>query len=117
MHLRIVNVTIAPGKTGDYWDWAAEIIALWDRHGIRRAGGPYRMANSRGQDVGIWLTVHDSAEAGRDEFARMYATEEGKALIARRPPLVADTTFSTGEDWSPPGEAPELPGDVRALGG
>jgi hypothetical protein len=117
MHLRIVNVTIAPGRTEDYWAWAGEIIALWDRHGIRRAGGPYRAKSPAGADVGIWLTVHDSAERAQHEFGAMYATPEGKALIDRRPPLVAETTFSTGDDWDPSqGAPPMLPPDLTRLG-
>jgi hypothetical protein len=101
MQLRTVRVTIAPGKTGDYWAWARDIVALWDAHGIKRAGGPYALKGPAGEDVALWLTVHDDESEIRGEFQAMYAGGRGKELIELRPPLVSETTSSLSEDWNP----------------
>ena len=94
MILRAVYVNIAPGRTDDYWAWTREILALWDAHGIRRHGGPYR-GHSDGSDTAVWLTLHESDEDAREEFRVMYSTDEGRELLARRPPLVEETTMAT----------------------
>jgi hypothetical protein len=99
MQLRTVRVTIAPGKTADYWAWARDIVALWDAHGIRRAGGPYAFKGASGEDVALWLTVHDDESEIRGEFQAMYSTGRGKELIELRPPLVSETTSSLCKDW------------------
>jgi hypothetical protein len=102
-----VKVTIAPGKTDAYWEWAREIVALWDANGVVRAGGPYALKGPGGEDVALWLTVHGPGDDVREEFQRLYATEPGKGLIERRPPLVADTVSTLHPAWDPaPGVAP-----------
>ena len=93
MILRAVYVTIAPERNDDYWAWTREILALWDQHGIRRHGGPFRGLGEAG-DQAVWLTLHDSEEAALNEFREMYQTTEGRALLERRPPLVSETTVA-----------------------
>lgn len=99
MQLRAVRVTIAPGKTTDYWAWAREIVALWDEHGIVRAGGPYALKGPHGEDVALWLSLHGPADDVRAEFQKLYAAGRGAELIAQRPPLVADTVTTLHPDW------------------
>ena len=91
MILRAVYVTIAPGRTNDYWNWADEVVALWDTHGIVRHDGPYKGTGPDGTDTSVWLTLHVSEQAAHDEFRSMYTTTEGRALLEKRPALVADT--------------------------
>ena len=91
MMLRAVYVTIAPGRTDEYWEWARQILELWEAHGIRRHGGPFRGTDTHGRDTALWLTWHDSDEAEQREFKEMYAQPSGRALIERRAPLVVDT--------------------------
>jgi hypothetical protein len=107
MQVRAVRVTIAPGKTEAYWAWAKEIVALWDAHGIKRAGGPYAFKGPGGEDVALWLTVHDGDDI-RGEFTDMYSSGRGKELIEQRPPLVSETTSTLSDDWdlSAPPPAP-----------
>jgi len=95
MILRAVFVTIAPGQTDAYWAWAAEILALWEQHGIRRHGGPFRGKGPNGEDTGLWLTLHDSEQTAIDEFREMYAAPDSRALLDRRSKLVTDTTLET----------------------
>jgi hypothetical protein len=111
MYLRVVRVQLVPGKFNDYWSWASEIVALWDDYHVIRVGGPYRHRGPAGEDIAIWLTAHETEAAMRDEFRDMYASERGAALIARRPPLVAETTTAAYADWDgtiPPPETPSL---------
>ncbi len=96
--LRIVTVTVAPGTLDAYWAWAGEILALWDAHGIERAGGPYRSREGK-TDVAQWLTLHADDSVIEDEFRAMYRTDVGKALIERRPALVAETTIANYDAW------------------
>ena len=91
MILRAVYVTIAPGRTDDYWAWAHDIVALWDQHNIKRHGGPYKGSGADGEDTAVWLTIHTSEQAAHDEFRAMYTTPDGRELLDKRPPLVADT--------------------------
>ena len=93
--LRAVNVTIAAGQHDAYWSWADEIIVLWDAHGLRRSGGPYRQRSEAGEDdVALWLTLHEDMSEIEGEFRTLYSEGEGKALIERRPALVAETTVA-----------------------
>ena len=101
MLLRVVRVTIAPGKAGAYWSWAKDIVRLWDEAGVRRAGGPYALKGARGEDVALWLTVHESEEQMRLEFQQLYSAGRGKALIDVRPELVAETQGSAFGEWQP----------------
>ncbi len=109
MYLRVVRVTIAPGKTEAYWAWAREILQLWDAAGVVRAGGPYAATGTAGEDVGVWLTVHESEEQASQQFRELYATGRGKELIALRPPLVAETTGGSYASWDGDGGAPAAP--------
>lgn len=109
MILRVVRTVIAPGREADYWAWSAEILALWDEAGIRRAGGPYSMRAPGGEEVGVWLTVHESEEQARSEFQSLYAEGRGSDLIALRPPLVASTTTDLAVDWDPSSGPPPPP--------
>jgi hypothetical protein len=109
MQLRAVRVTIAPGKSDDYWAWAKEIVALWDAHNVVRAGGPYRLTGPGGEDVALWLTVHANEDDVRNEFTTMYSSGRGKELIEQRPPLVAETTSTLSEHWDLAGEPPAAP--------
>jgi hypothetical protein len=109
MQLRGVRVTIAPGKSDEYWAWAKEIVALWDAHGVKRAGGPYRLRGPAGEDVALWLTVHGEDDDIRDEFQRMYSAGRGKELIEQRPPLVSETTSTLSEHWDLGGDPPAAP--------
>ncbi|MFN0095515.1 MAG: hypothetical protein ACKVVT_12170 [Dehalococcoidia bacterium] len=101
MFLRVVTVTIASGQEDAYWAWSREVLALWDARGVVRAGGPYAAAGAEGESLAIWLTVHASEAEMRDEFTRLYADDPGAALMARRPPLVANTLMSTYAPWDP----------------
>ena len=109
MQLRTVRVTIAPGQTATYWAWARESVALWDAHGIRRAGGPYAFKGPDGEDVALWITVHDDGGDVREEFREMYSSGRGKDLIEQRPPLVAETTSTLSNDWDIEGPPPPPP--------
>ncbi len=109
MYLRVVRARIAEGMTEAYWAWAREILALWDERGVRRAGGPYAAKDEEARDIAVWLTVHDSEEEMRDEFRLLYAEGEGKTLIERRPPLVAETTGSAHAAWDSAGPRPPPP--------
>ncbi len=109
MHLRVVRVTIAPGKTEAYWAWSAEILKLWDEAGVVRAGGPYATKGPSGEDVGVWLTVHESEEQAGKQFQGLYEAGRGKELIALRPPLVAETTGGSFAPWDGAGSAPLAP--------
>jgi hypothetical protein len=109
MFLRVIRVVIAPGQTDAYWSWAREILRLWDAHGVQRAGGPYATKGPNGEDIAIWLTVHADEASIRDEFRAMYSESPGKELIARRPPLVAETTSQIHPAWdvsAPAGASP-----------
>ncbi len=102
MIMREVRVTIAPGKRDDYWAWARDIVELWDAHGVRRAGGPYRLqddSDGQSRDVALWLTLHESMAEIEDEFRTLYSDGPGKALIEQRPPLVAETTHDYWDEW------------------
>ncbi len=99
MILRSVRVTLAPGKTEEYWEWAKDILALWDAHGVVRAGGPYAMKNPDGADVAIWLTVHNSEEEVTPLFRGIYGEGRGKELIALRPAMVSDSVTTVLENW------------------
>ncbi len=92
MILRAVYVTVEPGRNDDYWSWADDILELWDEHGIQRHGGPYKSKGPDGEDTAVWLTLHHSEQHAHDEFRAMYTTEAGRALLEKRPPLVADTS-------------------------
>ena len=118
MYLRVVRATIAPGMTEAYWAWAKRILDLWDAAGVRRAGGPYAAKGSAGEDVGVWLTLHETEAAMRDEFRRLYADGAGRDLIAERPPLVAHTTVESYPDWDQrgPGAPPSPPALQRFPG-
>lgn len=94
MILRAVTVTIAAGQHEAYRSWANEIIALWDAHGVRRSGAPYRQRAEAGEDVAFWLTLHEDMSEIEGEFRTLYGEGEGKALIERRPALVAETTIA-----------------------
>lgn len=94
MILRAVFVTIAPGQTEAYWAWSREILVLWDQHGVRRHGGPFRGTGPDGEDTGLWLTLHDSQESATEEFRQVYSTAEGRELLDRRGALVSDTTLA-----------------------
>ena len=107
MHLRAVIVTIAPGQTEAYWEWARDIVALWDAHGIRRASGPFRAKAADGADMAVWTTAHDTLEEIEGEFREMYATDRGRELIAQRPPLVSHTALRIYEQWDGTGQSPE----------
>ena len=108
--LRVVRVTIAEGKTEAYWTWSKDIVRLWDEAGVKRAGGPYAMKGERGEDVALWLTVHDNEEQMRSEFQELYGSGWGKELIEVRPGLVAETQGSAIPDWNPlDGAAPPAP--------
>ena len=109
MYLRCVRVTIAPGRRNDYWAWAKEILGLWEDHGVRRAGGPYSLTGAAGEDIGLWLTVHDSEQQAREQFQALYSAGRGKELIALRPPLVAETTGGSFGQWDGRGDAPQAP--------
>lgn len=98
MIMRAVFVTIAPDSTEAYWSWARAILALWDKHGIRRHGGPFQSKGPDGEDTALWLTLHDSEQAASDEFREMYATPEGRELLDQRPALVRETTL---QNYSP----------------
>lgn len=108
--MRVVRVTIADGKTEAYWVWAKDIVRLWDEGGVRRAGGPYALKGDRGEDVALWLTVHDTEEQMRSEFQQLYGSGWGKELIDVRPGLVKETQGSAMPDWNPlDGSAPAAP--------
>ena len=109
MHLRVVRVTIAPGRTEAYWAWSRDILELWDEAGVVRAGGPYAATGANGEDIGIWLTVHDSEQQAREQFQALYSAGRGKELIALRPPLVAETTGGSFGQWDGRGDAPQAP--------
>ena len=89
MILRSVTVTIAPGKSTDYWAWAKEIVSLWDAHGVVRAGGPYAWRTTEGKEMALWLTIHETADEVASEFRKLYSEGRGRELIDRRPPLVS----------------------------
>lgn len=108
MLLRVVRVTIAPGREADYWAWSRDILRLWDEHGVRRAGGPYAGRGAGGEHTATWLTVHESEEQAREEFRSMYSGGRGQELIALRPPLVANTTSDHYPDWDGTGAAPGI---------
>jgi hypothetical protein len=112
MYLRIVRVTIAPGKTEAYWAWAREVLDLWDENGVRRAGGPFAGKGAAGEDIATWLTVHQGEAEAQTEYQVMYAAGRGREIISRRPPLVAETVTSLHGDWEQRGTdaAPALPG-------
>jgi hypothetical protein len=57
----------------------------------------------------VWLTVHESEEQARQQFAELYAGGRGKELIALRPPLVAETTGGSWAPWDGRGDAPAAP--------
>jgi hypothetical protein len=109
MLLRVVRVTVAPGKHGEYWSWAKEIVELWDSAGVRRAGGPFSSAGPAGEDIANWLTFHESEDQAREEFRALYSTVRGAELIARRPPLVSDTVTVTFPAWDGAGPPPLPP--------
>jgi len=97
MQLRAVRVTIAPGKTTDYWAWAREIVALWDEHGIVRAGGPYALKGPDGEDVALWLSLHHPADEpgdrgieDRDEELDREQREKQPLRLAREMPIEGD---------------------------
>ena len=93
--MRAVTVTVAAGQHAAYWACAEEIVALWDAHGIQRLGGPYRQQRaSDDPDRAVWLTLHDEKSGIDEEFRTMYSEGRGKALIERRPPLVAETSVT-----------------------
>ena len=95
MFLRAVAVTVATGQHDAYWSWANENIALWDAHGVRRSGGPYRQhSKADDADVALWLTLHEDTAEIEGKFRTLYGESEGKALIERRPALVAETTVA-----------------------
>lgn len=93
MILRAVHVTLAPAQQDAYWAWTREILALWDAHGIRRHGGPFKGQDSDGKDTAMWLTLHESEQQAADEFRNMYSTPAGRELLERRPALVSETTL------------------------
>lgn len=99
MFLRAVTVTIAPGKTEAYWEWAKQIVDLWDSHGVVRAGGPYRWQTAAGREMALWLTVHETEEEIAGEFRTLYAEGRGKELIEQRPPLVEHTDSAIYREW------------------
>lgn len=101
MILRSVRVTLAPGKTEEYWAWAREILDLWDAHGVKRAGGPYAMSNPDGADVALWLTVHNSEEEVAPLFRGIYSEGRGAELIALRPAMVSESVTTVLENWIP----------------
>ena len=105
----MVRATIAPGKTAAYWAWAKQILELWDAAGVRRAGGPYAAKGADGEEIGLWLTLHETEEEMLTEFQRLYADGRGKELIAERPPLVAHTAVETYPDWDTSGPPPAFP--------
>ena len=110
MILRSVTVTIAPGKTEAYWAWAKDIVDLWDSHGVKRAGGPYRWRSADGKEMALWLTVHESEDEIAGEFQRMYSEGRGRELIEQRPPLVEHTDSGAFTQWDMgSGEAPPPP--------
>lgn len=106
MYLRVVTVTIAPGKVEAYWAWAKEVIDLWDEAGVVRAGGPYRGSGAAGEALAIWLTLHASEEDIRGEFERLYASGRGRELMQERPALVAATSGEVHAPWRPAAAAP-----------
>ena len=89
------------GKAAAYWAWSAEVVALWDANGVVRAGGPYASTSASGEDLAVWLTVHRSEDEMRAEFTRLYADGPGRALMARRPALVANTIVGVFGPWDP----------------
>ncbi|MFN0096618.1 MAG: hypothetical protein ACKVVT_17820 [Dehalococcoidia bacterium] len=101
MLLRVVTVTIAEGQEAPYWAWSREVLALWDARGVVRAGGPYAATGASGESLGVWLTVHPGEDEMRDEFTRLYADDPGRALMQRRPPLVASTLMTVYAEWDP----------------
>ena len=110
MILRSVRVTIAPGKYDAYWSWAEDIVALWDAGGVRRAGGPYNLTGPGGENVALWLTVHESEEQARDEFTALYSSGRGKELIEARPALVSASESAAYTEWTPgAGDRPQAP--------
>ena len=99
MFLRSVTVTIAPGKTEAYWEWAKEIVDLWDSHHVTRAGGPYRWRAADGKEMALWLTVHENEDEIANEFRTLYAEGRGRELIEQRPPLVEHTDSAVFSEW------------------
>ena len=109
MYLRTVRVVLNEGKYGEYWAWAKDIVDLWDDANVIRAGGPYQAADPEGQHVALWVTVHNTEEECAELFRELYATPQGTALIAKRPPLVKETTTAAFHEWDRSQPAPPVP--------
>lgn len=109
MYLRTVRVTLNEGKFDEYWEWAKEIVTLWDGARVIRAGGPYKFKDASDQDVALWITVHNTEEECRQLFADLYQTPEGARLISLRPPLVKETETRAFHEWDRTQPAPPVP--------
>lgn len=109
MYLRTVRVTLNDGKFDEYWAWAKEIVDLWDSASVIRAGGPYKFTDPAGQNVALWITVHNTEEECQKLFADLYKTPEGARLIGLRPPLVKETETRAFHEWDRSQPAPPVP--------
>ncbi len=69
-------------------------LLLRARVAVRRSGGPYRQRAEAFEDVALWLTLHEDMSEIEGEFRTLYSEGKGKALIERRPALVAETTVA-----------------------
>jgi len=98
MQYRVVTVTIQSGKTEDYWQWSRDVIRLWQEVGINTLG-IFRAKDEAARDLAIWITIHGSEKEAEQQFTQMYGTAKGQKIMARRPPLVADTRITWMELW------------------
>ena len=109
MILRSVKVTIAGGQYDAYWSWSREILKLSEKGGIRRAGGPYSYSGPNGEQVALWLSVHESESDASSEFKALYASGLGRELILKRPDMVSASETATYSDWSEDEGVPPAP--------
>ena len=98
MIYRVVTVTIQPSKKEEYWQWGREIVQLWNEARVNVLG-IFQATGEEGQDLAIWITVHRSEGEAQELFQQMYANDKGGEVIARRPPLVADTEIMWMQPW------------------
>ena len=98
MVYRIVTVTIQPGRAEEYWQWSREVAQLWNEARVNIIG-IFQAGDEEGQDLAIWITGHKSEGEAQELFQQMYGSGNGQEVIARRPPLVADTKMIWMQPW------------------
>lgn len=98
MIYRILTVTIQQAKHFEYWRWAKDVLDVWQDYGVKIMAA-FQATGPAGEDLGIFITEHESEEEARSRFREIYGVGRGKELAEMSPSLIAETKTQFAKPW------------------